>query len=348
MLPKKRYALLLKSMLFISMATDIFAVQLDKITNILGVRDNQLIGYGLIVGLDGTGDSSSPFTQQTLSSMLQSVNIKVSPNAIKSKNIAAVIVTANLPAFVRHGDKLDVTVSSIGDAKSLKGGTLLLTPLKGLDGKVYAIAQGRLNLLDQDDIHDTRANILRGALVEREVEHQLGNSPKMTLTLKHSNFMNAIKIQKAINAFFKDKTATAIDSRTIELVRPKNFSPVEFIATLQEIDVDYSVLDKIVIDSKSGTIIAGLEIKVEPVLVTHKDLTVKISPALVLIPSDQDIGDGVTVNQNSGIITTAEKKPTVASIARALQKMGVVPMDMIAIFTAMKKAGAIVVDIEVL
>jgi len=324
------------------------AIKIKEVTNILGVRDNQLIGYGLIVGLDGTGDSSSPFTNQTLASMLQGVNIKISPSAIKSKNIASVVVTASLPPFIRQGDKIDITVSSIGDAKSLKGGTLIITPLKGLDGQIYAIAQGILNMKSGGaGMPDTVAKISRGAIVEREVGDPLLNSKNITLTLKHSSFTNANEIQSAINASFQSNIANAIDSRTIKLIKPSKLSSVEFISTLENIVVSYNVLDKIVIDSTSGTIIAGLNVEVEPVLVTHRDITVQIESTFVLVPSDNDIGDGVLVDKEENIITTT-RKPTVAGVARALQKMGATPKDIISIFTAMRKSGAIVVDIEVI
>ena len=326
----------------------LYSTRLDQVSNIVGVRDNQLFGYGIIVGLDGTGDSSSPYTRQTLASMLQGANVQVNANAINSKNIAAVVITANLPPFARQGDKIDISVSSIGDSKSLKGGTLIMAPLKGVDGKIYALAQGNLNLsVANNGDPDTTATIARGAIVEREVKHSLYDSQEITLTLKHSNFDNANNIEGFINSTFESNVARAIDSRTIKLFRPKNVSPVAFIAKLNNIKVSYYALDKIVVDSESGTIVAGLDVEVEPVLITHKDITVKIVSTFVLVPSDNDIGDGVTVNREQKIVTTTSN-PTIASVARALQKLGATPKDIIAIFTAMRKAGAIVVDIEVI
>jgi flagellar P-ring protein precursor FlgI len=327
---------------------DLSSVTLDQVTNILGVRDNQLIGYGLIIGLSGSGDSSSAFTNQTLTNILQGVNVKVSANSIKSKNIAAVIVTATLPAFIKQGDKIDIKVSSIGDAKSLRGGTLIMTPLKGIDGDIYAIAQGSLDIAQPyANAPTTIATVPRGAIVEKEVQTSLSSSQKMTMTLKHSNFTNAINVQLAINNHFKKSIAKAIDSRTLKLTKPFGISSVEFIASLEKIKVDYKMLDKIVINSISGTIIAGLDVEVEPVIVTHKDITVQIEPTFVLVPSKRNIGDGVSVNKEENIITTT-RRPTVANIARALQRMGATPKDMISILLSMRKAGAIVVDIEVI
>ena len=175
-------------------ATSALATQIKELANIVGVRDNQLIGYGLVVGLNGTGDgSTSKFTIQSLSNMLQGVNVKINPDDIKSKNAAAVMVTAKLPAFARHGDKLDIEISSIGDAKSLQGGTLLMTPLKGVDGDIYALAQGPLSIGGKSagrsgGNHPTVGTILNGALVEREVTYDIYNQDSIKLSLKDTNF----------------------------------------------------------------------------------------------------------------------------------------------------------------
>ena len=193
----------------LTLAISAFAAQIKDIANVVGVRENQLIGYGLVVGLNGSGDgSSSEFTIQSLSNMLQSVNVKIKPDDIKSKNTAAVMVIAKLPPFARQGDKLDVVISSIGDAKSLQGGTLLMTPLKGVDGDIYALAQGSLTIggktasrggASKDGNHVTAGTIPSGAIVEREIAYDIYNQEAIFLSLKESNFDTASNIQRAVN-----------------------------------------------------------------------------------------------------------------------------------------------------
>ncbi|NWF67180.1 MAG: flagellar basal body P-ring protein FlgI [Campylobacterales bacterium] len=337
----------------------LFSAKVKDISQVVGVRDNQLIGYGLIVGLTGTGDgSSSIFTLRSLSNMLESVNVKVSPEDIKSKNVAAVMVTAKLPPFARQGDKLDIVVSSIGDAKSIEGGTLLLTPLKGVDGEIYALAQGPVSIGGRNQgggkvqNHTTAGAMYGGAIVEREIIYDIYNKESTLLSLKESNFANAVAIQKSLNNFFDDKVAIAIDPRTVRVSKPKNISMVEFLAQLQDIDIEYSKKDKIVIDERTGTIVAGIDITIEPVVISHGDITIKITPDSSVsdaIENQKDNGVDMSdfiIGQKSNIIES--KKPTVASLARALQKLGAVPKDIISILEAMKKAGAISVDLEII
>ena len=339
----------------LAFASFVFSAQIKDIANIVGVRDNQLIGYGLVVGLNGSGDgSSSEFTIQSLSNMLQSVNVKINPNDIKSKNTAAVMVTAKLPPFARQGDKLDISISSIGDAKSLQGGTLLMTPLKGVDGEIYALAQGALTLGGKGaGNHVTAGTVFGGALVEREVAYEIYNQDAFFLSLKESNFAAASNVQNAINLNAGGELAVALDSRTVRVVRPSDANMIDFIAGILSIDVDYKALDKIIIDEKTGTIVSGINVAVDPVVITHGDITIKIEPNAYdeIDPQDRnvvDIRDGMAVDANSNRLLINGDKTTVASVARALNKLGASPSDIIAVMENLKRVGAIHVNLEVI
>ncbi|HIY44121.1 MAG TPA: flagellar basal body P-ring protein FlgI [Candidatus Helicobacter avistercoris] len=337
----------LKSLiLFLLFALTLQAQKIGEIANIVGVRDNQLIGYGLVVGLNGTGDkSASKFTMQSIANMLESVNVKVSPNDIKSKNIAAVMVTATLPAFAKQGDKLDIVVSSIGDAKSITGGTLLMTPLTAVDGNIYALAQGAITQGESGNA--LAGNVLSGATVEREVSYDLYNKTQAILSLKSSDFQNAIKVQKVLNSVFGENIAKAVDSRTIKVSKPQNLSMIEFLALVQEVEVNYSMKEKIIVDERSGTIIAGVGITIEPIVITHGGLTIKITEEKINDPKSIELGNGLSLSANQGIISTNGKKPTISNIVRALQKMGATPKNIISILSAMKQSGAISADLEI-
>ncbi len=337
----------LKSLiLFLLFALTLQAQKIGEIANIVGVRDNQLIGYGLVVGLNGTGDkSASKFTMQSIANMLESVNVKVSPNDIKSKNIAAVMVTATLPAFAKQGDKLDIAVSSIGDAKSITGGTLLMTPLTAVDGNIYALAQGAITQGESGNA--LAGNVLSGATVEREVSYDLYNKTQAILSLKSSDFQNAIKVQKVLNSVFGENIAKAVDSRTIKVSKPQNLSMIEFLALVQEVEVNYSMKEKIIVDERSGTIIAGVGITIEPIVITHGGLTIKITEEKINDPKSIELGNGLSLSANQGIISTNGKKPTISNIVRALQKMGATPKNIISILSAMKQSGAISADLEI-
>lgn len=324
----------------------LLAQKIGDITSIVGVRDNQLIGYGLVVGLNGSGDkSASKFTMQSIANMLESVNVKVSPNDIKSKNIAAVMVTATLPPFAKQGDKLNITVSSVGDAKSIAGGTLLITPLTAVDGNIYAIAQGALSIGESGNV--LAGSVLNGATVEREVPYDLYNKTSATLSLKGSDFQNAIRVQKTLNNVFGEGIAKALDSKTIKINKPSNLSMIEFLALVQEVEIDYSMREKIIIDERSGTIIAGIGITIEPIVITHGEITIKITQDKLSDPKATDIGDETTLSVTQNMISSNGKKPTVSNIVRALQKMGASPKNIISILSAMKQSGAISADLEI-
>ncbi len=332
---------------FLIVMSTLQAAQIKEIANVVGVRDNQLIGYGLVVGLNGTGDGSSlQFTRQSISSMLQSVHVKVDPKNIKAKNVAAVMVTAKLPPFSRHGDKIDIEVSSIGDAKSIIGGTLLLTPLRAVDGNIYALAQGSILKGYSSDKRNVRkataAKIFKGAIVEKEVDFDLYHKNSIRLSLKHADFETAMKIEKKLNALYGAGTATALDPRTIELHRPANQSMVSFLATVDRQQIGYKGAQKVVIDEKTGTVVAGVDIRVDPVVITHKDLTLKISPT-----SDVAHGESV-VNSKKNVVNLRYGEVTVANIARVLQKLGSKAEDIIAILETIKRSGALNAELEVI
>ncbi len=359
--------------LFCLLSVPSFGAKVKDLANIVGVRDNQLIGYGLVVGLNGTGDkTTSTFTMQSISNMLESVNVKVDPNDISSKNAAAVMVTAKLPAFARQGDKVDVLVSSIGDAKSLEGGTLLLTPLSGLDGRIYAVAQGAIGIGGKSERggsanHPLAGLLSNGATVEREVTYDLYNKTNATLSLKESNFQNAVRIQTSINAMFPQtetnntnpsnqpeqnlqpntSVATAVDPRTIRLEKPQNMSMVEFLARVQEIDIDAIKEDKIIINERTGTVIAGMGVEVSPVVVTHNNITIKVSNEAVNDPEAINMGGGAVFSAQEAMVS-AQNNPTISSVTRALQRMGATPKDVIAILETMKQAGAFNADLEII
>ncbi|PAF50595.1 flagellar basal body P-ring protein FlgI [Helicobacter sp. 13S00477-4] len=326
---------------------NLYAEKIGDIANIVGVRDNQLIGYGLIIGLNGTGDkTSSKFTMQSIANMLESVNVKISPDDIKSKNVAAVMITASLPPFARQGDKIDIQISSIGDAKSIEGGTLVMTPLTAVDGNIYAIAQGAVALGSSQNI--LSGTVVNGATIEREISYDLYDKNGMTLSLKKTNFQNAIKIQNTLNKIFGSDIAIAIDPRTIKIIRPANLSMIEFLALVQEVNIDYSNRDKIIIDEKSGTIVAGIGIIVHPVVVTSGDITIKITKEPLDDKKAQKIDTNNSFDPQENILSSNGKFTTISSVVKALQKMGASPKSMISILEAMKKSGAISAEIEVI
>lgn len=326
------------------------ATKIKDITNVVGVRDNELIGYGLVVGLSGSGDSSSSeFTIQSISNMLASMDVKVNPDDIKSKNTAAVMITAKLPAFARSGDKLDIVVSSLGDAKSLKGGTLLLSALKGADGNIYALAQG--NLSGMNTKHSTSLTLLGGGIVERELEYNFANQDCFTLSLKNASFKTSSLIEMTINSRFGEDTAVADDSKNIRLNKPANMSATTFLAGILDMDLDgYKMEDKVIIDEKTGTIVTGVDIAVEPVLISHGGITIKVEPegSMELVEGETDLKDGAVLDNNNNILRINSDKITLANISRILTKLGASPSDIIEIIQNLKRAGAITAKVEVI
>lgn len=343
--------------LFLVLFSTLYATKINDVANVVGVRDNQMIGYSLVVGLKKTGDgTTSKFTLQSIANMLKSMNIDMNPEDIKSKNVAAVVVTATLKPFTRQGDKFDVVVSSIGDAKSLEGGTLLMTPLKGVDGKIYALAQGSISIGGRNvkgagsESHETAGMVYEGGVVEREINIDLYHQEYVTLSLKESNFQNSVKIQQAVNDFYSTQVAVAMDPRTIKLKRPKNKSMIEFLAEVQDLEMDYQPKNKIIINERTGTIIAGVGIKVNPIILTHGDITIKINEQETPFSPEgsMKVDDNLIIGLNENEIYTKEGTTTVANLVRSLQKLGATPKDIISILETMKSAGSISAELKVI
>ena len=344
-------------LLFLLFLSSLQATKINDVANIVGVRENQLIGYSLVVGLQKTGDgTTSKFTLQSIANMLKSMDIDMDAIDIKSKNVAAVVVTATMKPFARQGDMFDITVSSIGDAKSLEGGTLLMTPLKGVDGKIYALAQGSISIGGRNlrgsgsETHPTTGVVYQGGFIEREINIDLYHQEYATLSLKESGFKNAVAIQKAINGFYNTQVAVAMDSRSINLKKPDNKSMIEFLADVQEIEMNYVPKNKIIINERTGTIVAGIEIKVRPIILTHGDITIKIVEQTIMSKPEGSmaVDDNLVIGLNENEIYTKEGTTTVANLVRSLQKLGATPKDIISILESMKSAGSISADLKVI
>ena len=343
--------------LFALLLSSLNATKINDVSNIVGVRENQLIGYSLVVGLKKTGDgTTSKFTLQSISNMLKAMNIDMNPIDIKSKNVAAVVVTATMKPFARQGDMFDVTVSSIGDAKSLEGGTLLMTPLKGVDGKIYALGQGSISIGGRNTrsagsaSHPTTGIVFNGAIIEREINIDLFHQEYATLSLKEADFKNAVAVQKSINNFYNTQVAVATDSRSVKLKCPKNRSMIEFLAEVQDVDMHYVPKNRIVINERTGTIVAGVNIELKPIILTHGDITIKIvEQENVSSPKgSMAVDKNLVIGLNENEIYTKKGTTTVANLVRSLQKLGATPKDIISILEAMKSAGSIAADIKVL
>lgn len=333
-----------------------FSQTIKNISNIVGIRDNQLLGYGLVVGLNGTGDKSK-FTMQSLQNLLRNSYIKIPTSSIQSKNIAAVMVTADLPPFAKQGDKIKVKIAAIGDSKSIDRGELLITQLKGVDGNVYALAQGSII---SEKISPTTGFIYDGATIENQIDFDLLNETCLTISLFKNSAKNADLIETKINDKFGDKLARAIDTKTIEVKKPENISMVKLISLIENLEIESSIKKKIIIDLKRESIIAGENIIVQPVTVTRADYTLRIKQKKLpqaqwddpLINKGMDIGDDVkiadqpTINLNNAMINTKEL-PTVSDLMRAMKMMKLSMTDIVETIRLLKELGAIDVELEI-
>ncbi|MFP1633678.1 flagellar basal body P-ring protein FlgI [Zhengella sp. ZM62] len=339
------------------------AARVKDIASLHSARDNQLIGYGLVVGLQGTGDSmrNAPFTEQSMRSMLSNLGIATENGASRAKNVAAVIVTANLPPFVRSGSRIDVTVSSLGDATSLAGGSLVMTPLRGADGEIYAAAQGPLIISGfnaqgaAEQVTQgvpTSGRIPNGAIVEREIPARFEDEHSLELMLRNPDFSTAVAMTDVINAFtskrYGMRAAREIDSRTIALTRPKKSSAARFVAEIENLQVVPDAPARVVIDERTGTIVIGQDVRISQVAVSHGTLTVTITETPEIVQPNP-FSEGVTAVQPSTLVTATQPDSVVAivngaslqAIASGLNQMGVKPTDTIAILQAIKSAGAL-------
>ncbi len=344
------------------------AARLKDISSIQGVRNNQLVGYGLVVGLDGTGDGTqAQFTTQSIVNMMERMGINVDPNKVKVKNVASVMVTAKLPPFAKIGQTIDVLVSSIGDAKSLQGGTLLLTPLRGVDGKIYALAQGPISIggfaasgggASVQKNHPTVGRIPNGATVEREVPVNIDDKTNLKISLNQGDFTTVIRAARAINKRMGMDIARAIDAETISVKIPKRYrdNAVALIAKIENVRIKPDVQAKVVVDERTGTVVMGEQVRISEVAIAHGNLSIQIREnPRVSQPSPLSNGQTVvTANTNikakegGGKLILLKQGATIGQLVRALNAVGVTPRDLISILQAIKAAGALQADLVVI
>lgn len=323
------------------LTTQVFAApsRLKDVVTVKGVRENPVIGYGLVIGLNGTGDAGGEITNTSLKKMFEKLGLNPK-SEISSKNVAAVVVTGKLPAFARVGQKLDLIVSSIGDASSLAGGTLLVTPLKAGDGNIYAVGSGPLSIggLKKGAKFATTATLPGGATVEREVLTEFEKKNSLRLSLNNPDFTTAARVEKVINEELGGKFATAKDSTTIDLIVPSQYERniVQLMAIIENFKVNTDSAAKIVINERTGTIVAGGDVMVKPVAISHGDLTVEVK------------GEGDAKSAKPGSVYYMEKGTTLSELVKSLNAFGVAPEDLISIFQTLKRDGALVGDIELI
>ncbi len=356
----------------VAAAADAHAVtsRIKDLVDIEGVRENQLVGYGLVVGLSGTGDTlnNAPFTLQSLRAMLERLGVNTRGANLRTANVAAVMVTANLPAFATQGTRIDVTVSALGDAKSLLGGTLLVTPLLGADGEVYAVAQGQLavgGFQAQGEAAEIRrgvptvGRIANGALVEREIEFNLASLPSVRLALRNPDLTTARRIAEAINRFMGIPAAFAIDPATVRFAPPRSLKDDNLVGLLTDIEqlrVEPDKAAKVVIDENSGVIVMGSNVRVSEVAIAQGNLTVTISETPQVSQALPGARGGETVvvprtdvavdDERERRMAVLEEGVSLRQLVDALNALGVGPRDMISILQSIKAAGALQAELE--
>jgi flagellar P-ring protein FlgI len=343
--------------------------RIKDLANIEGVRQNQLIGYGLVVGLNGTGDTLNniPFTRQSLQAMLERLGVNVRGAQMRTGNVAAVMVTANLPAFATQGTRMDVTVSALGDSKSLQGGTLLVTPLLGADGNVYAVAQGSLAISGFQAEGDaakivrgvpTVGRISNGAIIEREIEFALNKLGQLRLALRNPDFTTAKRIASAINDFIGSPAAEPLDPSTVQITIPKTFegNVIALLTEVEQLQIEPDLAAKVIIDERSGIIVMGRDVRVSTVAVAQGNLTVTISETPV-VSQPQPFSRGETrvaprtrvgVQEDGKKLALVKEGVSLQQLVDGLNSLGIGPRDLISILQAIKAAGAIQADIEVM
>jgi flagellar P-ring protein precursor FlgI len=372
---QQRLTLMMLTLVLVSVATMSKPVEAERIkdlASIQGVRINQLIGYGLVVGLDGSGDknNTSPFTEQSLRTMLTQLGIVVPPNIqLKPKNVAAVTVHTDLPPFAKPGQQVDVTVSSIGDAQSLRGGSLLMTPLKGIDGQVYAIAQGNLVVgglsAGGNDGSRITVNIPSsgrvpgGATVERAVPNPFAQEAMLTLNLKQGDFTTVQRVVDAINQAIGAGTAYATDSTSVKVNAPKNIGQrVGFVSMIENLEVEpAAAVARVIVNSRTGTVVINSSVKVSPAAVSHGNLIVTISENNDVSQPNPFGGGQTVVTPRSDVSVQApgdrrmfvfDPGVTLDEVVRAVNEVGAGPSDLVAILEALKQAGALKADLVVI
>jgi flagellar P-ring protein FlgI len=346
------------------------ADKLRDLCDVVGARDNQLVGYGVVTGLNGTGDDISvPFAQQSLRALMRRLGIQIDPTQARLRNVAAVIVTSTIPAFVREGSRLDVTVSSMGNAKSLRGGVLIQTPLRGADRKTYAVAQGPLVVGGfsatgasgsslQENV-TTTGRVPTGALVEREIKTTYWAKERVTLALRSPDFGTAQRVVEALQQAFGKDSAHALDGGSIELKAPSDLKdkPVELLSKLGDVDVDPVTSARVVINERTGTIVAGGDVHLSPVAIAQGGITVSIQENKQVVQPNAFAAGQTQVVQNSDVEATEKQQgpvltyvkgaATLADVAQALSTLGVSPRELASILQALKGAGALRAEIIV-
>ncbi|WP_225585153.1 flagellar basal body P-ring protein FlgI [Acidovorax sp. ACV01] len=363
---------LLLALVAAGVAVPAHALRIKEVAAVQGVRSNQLTGYGLVVGLDGTGDQTTqmPYTTQAMSNYLQQMGISLPPSAagqLQLKNVAAVIVTAQLPAFAQPGQTIDINVSSMGNAKSLKGGTLIVTPLRGADGEIYALAQGNVVVGGAGASaggskvqinHLSAGRIPQGAQVERAVPTPLNEGDTINLGLNASDFQTARRVAQAINTKLGSGLATALDGRTVQVRAPIDpGARVGFIADLEELALESSTPSaKVVINARTGSVVLNQAVTLGPCAIAHGNLSITIS-STPIISQPAPLSQGQTVvaqqsdiriNQEPGNIIQMPPSPQLADVVKALNTLGATPQDLLAILQAIKAAGALNAELEVI
>ena len=348
-------------------------VQVRDLCFVLGARDNQLVGYGIVSGLAGDGDKDPEYTLQAVANMLERFGLTLPPSALTSKNIAAVVLTADIPPFVRNGSRIDVHVSAMGDARSLHGAVLARTPLLGPDGTVYAVAQGPVAVggfigeipgpggASVQKNHPTSGQIVRGAVVENEIPVTFVKEQKLELIMRQPDFVNAQSVAQTINRMLSQRTdiidkiiepALAVDGSTIQVKIPHDYGkkPVEFLALIEQLEVKVNTPARVVLNERTGTIVATSRVAVSSCAVAHGNIIVNIAQGYDISQPQVPLAGGapilspaadIVINEGEGMLTPFRGMPTVQEVAQSLNALGVTPRDMMAIFQAMKQAGAL-------
>lgn len=343
--------------------------RIKDITDIQGIRENQLVGYGLVLGLAGTGDTmrNSLFTEQSTRSMLLRFGVAVPQSSVRARNIAAVVVTARLPPFVAAGERIDVTVSSLGDATSLRGGTLVMTPLSAADGNAYAVAQGAISVTgltasgQAEQLTEgtpTGGRIPGGAFVERELTAEFNNAKSLSLKIRNPDFATATKIADAINKYsrisFGTPIAQAEDFRTVAIRRPAKVTASQLMASIGNLNINPDSPARVVIDEKTGTIVIGSKVRVSPVAIAHGNITIRVTEMPEVV-QPLPFSDGVTAIQPATDITAEQagdkvaflSGPSLERLVHGLNRIGLKPTGIIAILQAIKTAGALQADLVI-
>lgn len=353
----------------IMLTSSAHAIRIKDLASFEGVRDNQLMGYGLVVGLNGTGDSDQARIQtQSVVNMLERMGITTSINDIKLKNVAAVMVTATLPPFAKQGNRLDVLVSSLGDAKSISGGTLLMAPLKGADNQIYAVAQGSILTnsfafggqgATAQKNHPTAGRVPNGALVERELPNTLTGKSILNLNLNVADFTTASRIVAAVNDKFKSAVAASADPGSVTLTLPEGYAnrAVEFVAALERLEVRPDVQAKVVLNERTGTIVMGENVRISTVAITHGSLTlvIKETPQVSQPAPLSKTGEtkvvprtDMKVEEENRRLMVLQEGASIGEVVRALNLLGVTPRDLISILQAAKAAGALQAELTII